>query len=331
MNIFMKQQTFSVDKFKKVETGWNIRVKNNGDNKTFFIAVRYYDGKLPPKFAFPWHTWKLTVVTVDDFIISAKLDNITLFELQPEEYPDNVKSCLLRGEKLMAEADAQRTATNNRIKELLVEYLKQIDINAHLEDDLSKLHICWRAPLKLWLFKGETTEDFNRRLTLTYKLVQIASRLYLRHTDTSQTLAVAWAALRYDVYASLWINQHLSLDTILEAVKDKYNRDEINDHYGLFFEIDELIKASLPPVKDELLQRYLNLVVRQIICTYAEDYATLDRNYATDAWYQRTCTDEEDYKRNYLKMKLPNYTSFILSPQISTETTKHFFQSYSLK
>ena len=331
MNIFMKKQTFSVDKFEKVEAGWNIRVKDNGVDKIFFIAIRYYDGKLPPKFAFPWHTWKLMVVTVDDFIISAKLDNITLFELKPEEYPDNVKRCLQHGEKLMAEADEQMAATNNRIKQLLVDYLLQIDINPHLEDDLSELHICWRAPLKLWLFKGEDTENFHRRLTLIYKLVQIADRVYLRHTDTSQALAVAWAALKYATYASLWIDQHLSLDSILNAVKDKYSCDEIDEHYGLFFEIDRLMKTSLPPIKDELLQRYLNLVVRQIICTYAEDYATLDRNYATDAWYQRTCTDEEDYKRNFEKMKLLNYTSFILSPQISTQAMQHFFMSYSLK
>jgi hypothetical protein len=164
-----------------------------------------------------------------------------------------------------------------------------------------------------------------------HQLALIAGRLYLRHTDTSQMLAVAWAAIKCDAYSSLWIDQHLSLDTILDAVKDRESRDEIDEHYGLFFEIDKLLKAYLPPIKDELLQRYLNLVVRQILCTYAEDYATLDRNYMTDAWYQRICTDEEDYKRNYEKMKLPNYTSFILSPQISPQATQSFFMSYSLK
>lgn len=331
MNIFIKKQTFSVDKFEKVEAGWNIHVKDDGTDKIFFIAVRYYDGKLPPKFAFPWHTWKLSLVLVDDFIISAKLDDHTLFKLEPQNYPVAVQLRLQQGEKLMAEVDAQMAETDNRIKQLLTEYLTQISIDSQLEDDLSKLHICWRAPLRLWLFKGENTEDYKRRLTLVYRLFQIAGRLYLRHTDTSQTLAVAVAALKYDISSSLWINQHLTLETVLNAVKDKQSRDEIDEHYSLFFEIDELIKTSLPPVKNELLQRYLNLVVRQIICTYAEDYATLDRNYATDGWYQRICTDEEDYKRNYEKMKLLHYKSFILTPQISARATQSFFESYSLK
>lgn len=329
MNIFMNRHVFSVDKFEKLATGWNIRVKDNGDDKIFFIDRRYYTGKLPPKFTFPWHKWKIALVMVDDFIISAKLDDISLFKIEPENYPDEVQKRLQQGEELMARVQQQWDQTDNKIKELLTEYVRQTDINKQLESECSKLHICWRAPLKLWLLKGKKDEDYLRRLALMYNLFTIADRIYRRYTDTQEDFSVAWARLQFSCRTELWINPHLSFETIIEAHESNKTSIPSKERFALFFEIDELMETSLPPIKDKLLHDYLNFIIRQILSVYAEDYATLDLNYARDGWYKRTSTDEQDYLRNYQKMKLPNYDSFILSPQISAETAKQFFQFYS--
>lgn len=325
MNIFMKQETFLIDKIEKVADGWNIRVKEKNINP-IHISNRYYNGKMPPKFHFPWHKSKLYVLRVDDIILSAKIDDFTLFTLEVKDYPEKVINLLKKGEETVKKTNARFIEEDNHVRETLTDYLTKIPINPDLEKEISKLHICLRCFLKQHLLKGGHSEKELRSLNLMYRLVKIAETMYYRHVEVSNKaydFNIAFAEMEINIKTTLWVNHHLPPEEIVKRPEDK-------KFFGFYLEIDRLIDDLLPVAEDQMLKNYLNFVVRMVLNAFAADFATLQHFYAKDSWYNRIKTDEEDYRNNYQRMSLLRQASFILPRIFSDKEIKEFMQEYSL-
>lgn len=328
MNIFIKQKTFLIDKIEKVDDGWNIRVKEK-DVKPIHVSNHYYTGKMPPKFCFPWHKRKLHVLMVDDFVISAKIDDISLFTIDFNDYPEKIRERLLQGEEIVKKVNHQMAEEDNVVRQSLAKYISNFPVDKKLESKISQLHVCWRVYLKLHLLKDVRTKDKRRAICLMYKLIKIAELVYFRHvnvrkSEKENSMEVTFAPFILDVKTNLWVNHHCPIESILNYIGTD------TEIYGFLFEIDRLIDDQLPPVENSFLKNYLNFVVRKVLNLFAQDYATLQRFYATDAWYKRIKSDEEDYKDNYQQMSLLKYGSFILPRVFSDEEIQSFMHNYSL-
>lgn len=330
MNIFMKEKSFSVNRIEKLVNGWNLYSVENRE-KPIFISKDNYSGKLPPSFKWPWQQSKLEIIEVNDFIVRAILDGITLFEIPEADYPPESKKMLAKGKNLCQEVEAACEVTDNIIKAALAEYLLTIPLNPNLEDDLSKFHVCLRVYLKLHLFEGIPTEDNMRRLNLMYLLFEIVARIYKRHVNTDESMNISLAAFRFGnlLFGSPYPDYRLDIKEIENAVKDEIQTDVTLSEY---YEVEGLIEKNLPEIKHPLLMRYLNYTVREVLQIFSIDYSEFNSNLLKDAWSnKRLCTDERDYQYQYANMKMLKYKSYIISDVFADEKLKYFISNYNLK
>ena len=102
-NIFIKKICFRVRKIKKCPEGWVLASargnKETDEDRVVFISNKYYTGKIPPFFKWPWQKLYLEFEQVDGFMLSAKINNKTLFTVASENLPPKIKVKLEKGEK----------------------------------------------------------------------------------------------------------------------------------------------------------------------------------------------------------------------------------------
>lgn len=330
MNIFMKKESLLVKKIERKTNGWNLYPLDK-DQKPVFISDKNYAGKIPPFFKWPWQKAELLITRVGDFQISAALNKVTLFEIPEENYPAEVKQILEKGEKLLAEAKAYEDAENNEIKKALTEYLPLLPLNPDLENDFSRFKICLRAYLKLHWFKGQPGPEHIQRVNLMAQLCQIAQRIYTRHINEDEFFGTISGQLKYGfrIWGSVYPHYSMDVKTIEEAVNDKSKTDVTLEEY---YEADKLLTETLPPIQNDLLRRYLNYVIRDVLSVFANDFSDFDCGLSKHAWTgKRLLTDEEEYSFQYKKMKMLKYTSFILPEQFSDQSIASFINNYNLK
>ena len=329
MNIFMEQKSCLVKKIKQTDNGWNLYPVDE-EEKPIFISRDNYSGNMPPFFKWPWQQVRLKITQIQDFQVSASIDDIMLFEIQEKNYPEEIKKRLSYGEKLQKDYEEEQNKANEAILKALNEYLQTWPQNQHLESQISELKICFRPYLQLHLFKGPSTPEYVQRVNLMAKLCEIAQRIYYRHFDEKGLLGTASAYLKYGtpVFGEPFPHYSLRAEEVKQAVKDPHTTDvTLADYY----EVDRLLTEVLPPIEDELLQRYLNYTVRDVLRYYARDLHKLSANYLTDAWDKRICLDEQEYQRQFKSMELLKYHSLILPEHFSDQNLQDFIGYYTLK
>lgn len=329
MNIFMKKESCLVKKIKQTDNGWNLYPVDD-EEKPIFISCKNYSGNMPPFFKWPWQQVRLEVIQIDDFQVSASINDIKLFEIQEKDFPEEIKKRLCYGEQLQKNYEEKRKKTDEAIVKALNSYLQIWSRNPNLESQISELKICFRPYLQLHLFKGPSAPEYVQRVNLMAKLCEIAQRIYYRHFDEKSLFGATSGYLKYGIqlFNELYPSYNLRVEEIEQAVKDKSKTDVTLANY---YEADRLLTEVLPQIEDELLKRYLNYTVRDILRYYATDLNKLSTHYLTDAWGKRTCTDEEEYQRQFESMKLLKYHSLILPEQFSDQIIKNFVASYTLK
>lgn len=325
MNIFMHVDDYSIKRIEKVANGWNLYPAEK-DSKPVFISIENYSGKMPPFFKWPWEEVKLKITRVSDYMVSAVLKDVKLFEIQETDYPSKVKETLKKGEIMERNFNLKCEEEDSKIEAALCEYMKTLPPGNHLEDEASRLPICLRAYLKAHLFKGRLTPDYLQRLNLMYLIFGIVLRIYRRHVDERELFDTTLATFRFK---QPYPGYRIDVREIENAVKDKKQTDVTLEPY---YEIDKLLNIMLPPIGDALLRRYLNHVIQEVLHLYANDNADFDRNKLKDGWTgKRICTDEQDYKYQYKVLHLHKYKSFIMPEIIADEDFDDFIRDYSLK
>ena len=329
MNIFMKKKSCLVKKIKQTDNGWNLYPVDE-EEKPIFISRENYSGNMPPFFKWPWQRVNLEVLQVGDFQVSVSINDINLFEIPENNYPEKIQKRLSYGEKLEKDYEAFQKKTDEAIVKALNSYLQIWSRNPNLESQISELKICFRPYLQLHLFKGPSASEYVQKVNLMAKLCEIAQRIYYRHFDEKSLLGTTSAYLKYGIqlFNEVFPPYELRVEEIEQAVNDKSKTDvTLADYY----EADRLLTEVLPPIEDELLKRYLNYTVRDILRYYARDLEKLSNHYLTDAWGNRTCTNEREYQRQFESMELLKYHSLILPEQFSDQIIKNFIDSYTLK
>lgn len=332
-SIFMKTTEYLVRRIKKQGDGWNL-YPNGEAEAPIFISCQQYAGKMPPKFKFFWQKRKLVLKKYNDFIISAELDGVLLFEVEKEAYPEELCQKIAQEEQWYQAYLEECKLHDEQIKKDLAACLPKLSYSRTLEDDISNLRVPLRAYLKLHLFKGTPSPDSQERLTLMFILCQMAERLYKRHvreTDKkySLDLSCTFAAMRFSplFHDGVWPDYHFDMKRMEEAV----GSEKSHKVYETYYEAQQLIGAQLSVCSDDL-KSYLNFVVRQLLHLYAEDWEELQSHMARDGWNRtRLCSDEEDYLRRYDKMKLLHYTNFILPEEIPQDKIDDFIRYFSLQ
>ncbi len=314
-------KNYKITRFQQTDDGWLLSGPDCPDG--ILISKAFYAGKLPPSFNWIWKKWTLKLSSINDFIISASLNEVKLFEISEDNYPEEVKAFIKGMQELVKECKKRKAEEVKRFKQKVTAYLSTFPVNQRLEEELSVLPVCLRAYCKLHLFCGTRTEDKGQRLSLMFELLKVVNRWYNRYINEDHFLGKIAMSLRFDGARFSYLDD-------VEA----YRRRATEEHQVLFQdydEISELISDSLPSLEDDDVRNYLIWLVQELTHLYADDYSHLDCNYLQDAWGNRMYSDEGDYKRLHSEMKLPTYVNFILPETISEEKLKKFFQTYNLK
>lgn len=340
MSIFIKEHAFSVKKIEKVANGWNL-YPIKSDRKKIFISNNYYKGKIPPFFRFPWQKIKLEITEVENFIISASVNGQKLFEVKEEDCPLKVQEAIKKDKELMAklekaekEKEAKKQLFIAEIKATVDEFASTFPINQNLEDEASNLPICLRVYIKLHLFMGQKTANYQQRLSLMYVLCKLAYKYYRRHVpeDPKDRFLVSHRmSLRLE-------EPHYTDDylvNMLEFIEQKDSEDSRRikyEYYAPYFEVKQLLQDEFSELKDAKLLNYLNYVVRQIIKVYHEDYSCLlEKVDHYNMRGQPFKISEKDYSYIYEYMELLKFSSDILPDVIPSDKVEYFIFNFSLR
>lgn len=327
-NVFIKKICFRVRKIKKCPEGWVLGSargnKETDEDRVVFISNKYYTGKIPPFFKWPWQKLYLEFEQVDDFMLSAKINNKTLFTVASENLPPEIKVKLEKGEKLLQKAKAHYEQMDKDIKEALEKYLPNIPVNPLFEDEMADLHICFRAYLKLHWQKGTKLPDAGQRLSLSILLCKAAQRICKRHFKFDASFSLVFLSLK----AALFFHPDYRAD---RKKLEEQNPDAVKDLFAAYYEIDEILDVLLPKVEDEALKRYLVYVVEKLGLFFTSDYvqfmAEMDYNAFTG---KPTESDVNAYKRCCTEVEMPYFSNFILPDKFTKEDAKTFFWTHDL-
>ena len=136
-NVFIKKICFRVRKIKKCPEGWVLGSargnKETDEDRVVFISNKYYTGKIPPFFKWPWQKLYLEFEQVDGFMLSAKINNKTLFTVASENLPPEIKVKLEKGEKLLQEAKAHYEQLDKDIKDALEKVIRKREGEKHVD------------------------------------------------------------------------------------------------------------------------------------------------------------------------------------------------------
>lgn len=151
-NIFMTQRKFVINKIKKVDGGLNLYPVDE-PSLPIFISNKYYSGKMPPFFQWPWEKIQVEILFWGNFISLLKMNGKLVFNVSEKDYPDELKKLLEQVQLEQERERKEKEAILAQIKVSLNKYLIDFPINQNLEDDIQQMHICLRAFLKFHFYK----------------------------------------------------------------------------------------------------------------------------------------------------------------------------------
>ena len=332
MNISKRKESFAVQRIEKLENGWKF-YPADGSKKPIFIDLQQFSGQLPRKFRFFWQKRQFEYEHYNEFIVSATLDGIRLFEIPEEKYPENLKKDLAAFRKKWADYLQRCKQEDEQLQINLRAYMYLIPSDKNLEDKISNLRIPLRVYLKLHLFRS-SAENIQKRVYLMLQLCQIAERIYKRHIkETDKEHSPDWtctfATLQFGPLAhdDIWPDYHFDMVNMEKST----GIEKTHKVYATYYEAETLIRETLPTTNNMFIERYLNYLVRKLLGLFAEDWDTLQHNMRRSGWSNlRRCTDEEDYAHKYRQMKLLHHTNFILPEEFSQTQIDDFINNYSL-
>ena len=144
MKIIKQCNSFSIRVIEELDNGWNFYPKEENFSP-IFIGKNQYVGKKLPKPKFWWQKNKLKICYINDFIILAKFNGTTLFEVKENQYPQKIKEALI-----YEQSNSQS-------------YIKY----CRLRDNKVK--------------KDKKNDNTDRRIHLMLALVQMAHNVYTSH------------------------------------------------------------------------------------------------------------------------------------------------------
>lgn len=294
----------------------------------FHLDKGLYNGKMPPKFRWLWQRQELELklFQINDFVVSAELDGVKLFEISKEDFPERIKQFIQKlcrfEEKMMQSALEDRRKREDKLNQILQVYISNFPVNKSLEEEASSLPVCLRTYFKLHLLKGKRTEDRRSRLSLMFEILKVVDLWYRRY-KRGGTFGVVQTSFRFI---------HIPLDGLdnIEAYK-KVVPQEYQHLFHDYDEVREIISERFPPIDDYMVRDYLIRTVQKIAIDYSSDCLTLEVNQIKDAWGHRINSDEEDYRRSYKKMKMLSHSNFILPENFDEEQKECFFSRYNLQ
>ena len=307
----MTQRKFVINKIKKVDDGWNLYPVDN-PSLPIFISNKYYSGKMPPFFRWPWEKIQVEVLFWGDFISLLKMNDKLVFNVGEEDYPDELKKLLEQVRLEQEERKKKNEATIAQIKVSFDDYLADFPINQNLEDDIQKMHLCLRAFLKFHFYKKYShkidAQDHLRRLSLLAILSSCAEKLLRRRYPLNGKDAALINPFSCFPF-------HLSDPELIE--KEAHNL-MYPTTFREFLEVEEMLSTSLPEIKDKRLKHYLNYVVCCLTFYLAKDYNTLCRG------------KNASYKSLYKEMILFKQSSLIFWEEPSEEDLENFMSTYTM-
>ena len=313
----LKTKEFDVGKIETCSNGWLLHPKDEKNQKVF-IDKRWYDGKMPPFHRWFWKKLRVKTKGYDDFIISAYLNGVKLFEIPKKDFPPEVAEKFAREEELNDWYRQKLEQEDEHLKSALQSYLSSMEAEPQLEEKILKLPVCWRVFLLQHLYRGNQTKEGRCRLSLMYNLAKIANKIYRRFVEKP-----IFAQLRF---LPPVFDYHDNLDVIEKVL------DDDNERYVVYRMAKELMRETLPPVADRRLNYYLVWLILQMLSCYAGDYAKLSSRRLTGIFSgKELLSDEEEYKRQSANFTLHHLNSFILPDVFSDEDFKKFVRTYSLK
>ena len=329
MNIFIDKETFFIRKIEKAGDGWILHPVEK-DKDAVFISREFYSGKMPPFFRWPWQKLKLEITKSDGFLISAKLNEVLLFEISEDDYPPEVKAKVEKGRKLMQKMKEEAEKEDAEIKAALAEYLQKFTPGPNLEDEMASLHICFRAYLKLHFFCGEQNEDYRRRIALMLLLCRVAERFCKRRLDLSSAMNVALFEWGFVLSCSFYFNLLGGYRTDVREFEKSNDSTDVKKLFSEYYELEQLVEESFPMTENVLLKRYLVYAAHKIVIDFLNDCGMFLANQSTTLLGKRLLTDNEDYRRSVQKMRLLKFKSFILPEVFPEEKIKDFVYSYNI-
>lgn len=332
MNISKRKESFAVRRIEKLENGWKFYPADSS-KKPIFIDFQKFSGQLQRRFKFFWQKRQFEYEHYNEFIVSASLDGILLFEIPEDKYPETLKKDLAAFKKMQADYLEKCKKEDKELQKDLAEYWKLMPADKNLEDEISKLRIPLRVYLKLHLFRS-SEKNIQKRVYLVLQLCQMAERIYKRHvkeTDKEQSLdlSCSFATFRFCpiFHEDIWPDYRFDMADMEKSA----GIEETHKVYASYYEAETLIKDILPATNNTLIKRYLNYLVRKLLGLFAEDWDTFQSNMKRNGWYNlRSCTDEQDYAYQYKRMKLLHHTNFILPEEFSQSQIDDFINNYSL-
>lgn len=327
MDNFIHKHECLIKKIKQTSEGWEFYPKDKKE-KILFISKQNYNGKMPPFFKWPWAKLNLRYSEFRNFIIMAELNDVKLFEIQQECWPEDIKNAYFHLQELLKKATDAEAEEDELIKRELLKYLELIPNNTDLEKDIKSLHVCLRAPLLAWYYLKVNNKEEYKRLTLLYKLYDIVGRLYMRHVNPSDTIGGA-----LDVWYSLMMVRFLPLLLTYRLDGQPKENIDIVTSDDLYQEIARELARQLPEIENKPLFYYIVYIIHHLYMKFTLDFAKWYNGLSyTGRERKRICDDEREYKcsADKQKMELPLYSTFIL-PSFTKEEFKVFLNRYSLK
>ncbi|MBR6355886.1 MAG: hypothetical protein IKR92_03420 [Alphaproteobacteria bacterium] len=315
--MILKEQSFKIKKIKETSKDWLLYPE--GSNKPFKLPKEQVYGNLPPVWKFPWLSHTLNIKTAANFVAYAEMDGLVLFNIPEEQYPERVKKEVARIRKIDEDYAQMQKEYQDSLKTQLAEYLPQVPEVKELEDSFAGLPVCWRMYLKMRLPMLYQNDDSRQRLTLMYRLITIANRLYKRHVDTEATFGITWAEVDFKVRNLTIFDLTDILVTTIEA-NPEYRDSRA---FAIYFEVRDELRRVLPqaPLR-------LEICLVQTICRLLEDYATdmslLDRRRSYTVFGETMTSDGEAYGRLKNEMKLPKFSSLIIEKEFTDKDIADF-------
>lgn len=319
-NIFITQEKFVVKKITKTTDGWILHT-NSLVRKEVFISRKYYSGKMPPFFRLPRQKFELEITSLEDFILSAKINGKLLFEVSHDALPPEVKQTIEKGEKLAQIVKEREDAIDKDIKAALEQYLPLLKVDFFPEDKMYDLHICFRAYLKLHLQKGEKIPYFKERIYLATLLCQAAQRICRRHFNFDNPLSIC--AVLSSFQADLMFH-----DRPYDYSLDDPSMDKI---FAIYHEVEDILDTLIPRVDNKMLKRYLVCTVEDLSKLFMDDYSV----FVSQSRYslitgEKIDSDGATYRAGLAKIKLPYFKSFILPAEVDKVVVENFLFSCTL-
>lgn len=317
----IKAKNFRIKKVKEVNGYWELYPKDG--KKPLRLKTDLVYGKLPPVWKFPWQSHRLKLkVLLDRFIVGAEMDGLVLFEIPEEKYSPEAKQALAERRELDKKIEADEKEYAASIKLQLNEYLPKVPPVKDVEDEISKLPVCWLRYLKMYLPMQYGNKKEQQQLFLLYWVVSIANRLYMRHVDVESKFDTAYAALKISAQSDIL---DYSKEMILEIEKDSQYRN--NDTFALYFEAQQELLRVLPKMSKQL-EIYLNQTICRFLDAYAGDFSDLCLKRPYGLLGEPLDTDSEAYQKLFRQMKLPYVTTLITDKHFSNEDILRFNNHY---